>query len=475
MDYAAGLRLQKYCAPGYLLTMNMTARKTSTHLSGSGRYRVQSRVLIVDSSPSARAMIAKAFESQATMIDCVGCDTAEQALKHLRDSRFDLVTTSLLLPGIDGLELCRTIRADKDLQLIPVIIISGNADKRLLKEGFSSGVSEYFNKTRGFPELAKFVASYLERTYGSAHRILLVEDSATAAKAIRDTLTRQGMQVVHYRKAEDALKLLEEVDMDDDPTLSFDLVLTDFNLEGTMTGGDLLYAIRNQLNKSTQELPVLVMTGNDSAGKQVEFFNAGANDYVNKPAVEQVLVARVRSLVLIRQQYLALERQKQQMEELSLTDSLTGTWNRRFLSERGALCAGDCEYLPMSVLIMDIDHFKEVNDAHGHLTGDKVLRNIGTTLIENLPDDAMVIRYGGEEFCALLPFHDIHKATIRCEDIRSKVGTLDTEGIRVSLSIGVSCITRDNQLSLDKALRKADIALYTAKQNGRNRVEFAET
>lgn len=453
--------------------MNTQIEYQPSHMTSSGRYRVQSRILVVDNSPSARAMIIKAFESTATMITCVACATAAEALEQLKDNPFDLVTTSLLLPDMDGLQLCREIRADKKLRLIPVIIISGNADERLLREGFSSGVTEYFNKTRGHIELASFIASYLERTFGAAHRILLVEDSPTVATAIRKMLTKQGMQVIHYPTAENAFNLLMELENDDDPSLRFDLVLTDFNLEGEMTGGDLLYAIRNQLGKSSQELPVLVMTGNDSVDQQVEFFNAGANDFVNKPAVEQVLVARVRSLVLIRQQYLALERQKYQMELLSLTDNLTGTFNRRYLAERGTRMANDEDYMPLSVLIMDIDHFKKVNDTHGHLKGDKVLNNIGSTLIRNLPPDAVTIRYGGEEFCVLLPNHDLPKATMRSENLRSHIKALDTEGVKVTLSIGVSVITPESRQGLEQALKDADDALYTAKQNGRDRVELA--
>lgn len=442
-------------------------------MTASGRYRVQSRILVVDNSPSARATIIKAFQNTATQIECVSSGSGEEALEKLAAGSFDLVTTSLLLPDMDGLELCRTIRNSKKLRLIPVIVISGNADERLLREGFSSGVTEYFNKTRGHIELVNFIAGYLERTFGVAHRILLVEDSQTVARAIRNMLTKQGMQVIHYAMAEDAFTLLQELEDDDDQTLRFDLVLTDFTLEGKMTGGDLLYAIRNQLGKSSQELPVLVMTGNDSVDQQVEFFNAGANDFVNKPAVEQVLVARVRSLVLIRQQYMALERQKQQMEVLSLTDNLTGAYNRRYLSEHGTRMVEDESNLPMAVLIMDIDHFKAVNDTYGHLKGDKVLYNISMTLIRNLPPDAATIRYGGEEFCVLLPNHDIHKATLRSENLRSHIKALDTGGIKVTLSIGVCVIAPESDKGLEEALKEADIALYMAKHNGRNRVEVA--
>jgi len=241
---------------------------------------------------------------------------ANTALKCLKEDNYDLVTTSMMLPDMDGLALCRKIRENSDTRVIPVIIISGNPDERLLREGFSAGVTDYFNKTRGHAELVEFISNYLERTIGAAHRVLLVEDSLTVATLIRKILQKQGMHVVHYPDAEEAFNLLKEIQEDEDTSLQFDIVVTDFYLEGQMTGGDLLYAIRTQLHKSQQELPVLVMTGNDSPEQQVEFFNAGANDFIVKPAVEQVLVARIKSLVLIRQQYLTLQRQKHQMEML---------------------------------------------------------------------------------------------------------------------------------------------------------------
>lgn len=442
-------------------------------LTSSGRYRISSRILVVDSSPSARAMIAKAFEQRATLINCEACGTAREALEHLDKGQYDLVTTSMMLPDMDGLELCRKIRSNKKTRLIPVIIISGNADDRLMREGFSAGVTDYFNKTHGHAELVSFISHYLERTIGSAHRVLLVEDSNTVATMIKKTLKKQGMHVVHYSNAEEAFNLLKEIDDENDTSMHFDIVVTDFYLEDQMTGGDLLYAIRTQLGKSPQELPVLVLTGNDSAEQQVEFFTAGANDFIVKPAIEQVLVARIKSLVLIRQQYLTLQRQKQQMEILSLTDNLTGTFNRRYLSTHGIKLVTDPESLPLSVVILDIDHFKSVNDTHGHMKGDQVLINVGQTLRQNVPTDAITIRYGGEEFCILLPQTNMEQALAQCEDLRHKIKSIDTDGVSVTLSIGLSEISNQCIPDLEAALNKADVALYSAKKNGRDRVVTA--
>lgn len=413
-----------------------------------------------------------AFQNTATMLECVSCANAKQALKKLAEEHFDLVTTSLMLPDMDGLELCRLIRSDKHTRLIPVIVISGDADERLITEGFSSGVTDYFNKSRGHAELASFIFNYLERTYGAAPRILLVEDSLTVATMLRKMLQKQGMQVVHYPKAENAMDLLNEVQNEDDTSLQFDVVLTDFNLEGDMTGGDLLYGIRMKLGKSPHELPVLVMTANDNVEQQVELFNAGANDFITKPAVEQILIARIKALVLIRQQYLTLERQKQKMELLSLTDNLTGAFNRRYLSEYGHQLASKASCIPLTIMIADIDHFKTVNDTYGHLKGDQVLSNVCATIKLQIPDNAVTIRYGGEEFCIIIPKCNRAQSQKYAESMRLAVKDLATNDIRVTLSVGICIIEQAGHVNLEACLNNADVALYSAKKNGRDRVEF---
>jgi diguanylate cyclase (GGDEF)-like protein len=124
----------------------------------------------------------------------------------------------------------------------------------------------------------------------------------------------------------------------------------------------------------------------------------------------------------------------------------------------------------MSVVILDIDHFKSVNDTHGHMKGDQVLINIGQCLRHNAPENAVTIRYGGEEFCILMPGIDVEKAEPICEIIRNKAKIIDTDGVLVTLSLGISQVNEKGEPDLETALNQADVALYSAKKNGRDRV-----
>ena len=263
---------------------------------------------MADSSATARAMLTRAFERNDAKIECVACKSGAEALDRLRQERFDLLTTELQLPDIGGLELCERLRAQTDTCLIPVIVISAEADERLQAQGFAAGVTDYFNKDRGPGELAAFVSNYLRLTLCAAPNVLLVEDSKITATVLKKMLRGQGMRVTHFADAESAVGLLDEIESQGgDRARQFDIVLSDLQLEGELTGGDLLRHIRAGLGKSAKELPVLILTANNDPAQQTDLLAAGANDFIVKPGVKQVIVARARSLVLLRQQHLALK------------------------------------------------------------------------------------------------------------------------------------------------------------------------
>jgi two-component system cell cycle response regulator len=429
--------------------------------------------MVVDGSAVSREIVTRILREVIDGAEITACASGIEALEHLDRERYDLVTTALMLSDMDGLDLCRRLRASKMHHFTPVIVISGDADDRLLKEGFAAGVTDYFDKSQGYPAFGKFIKAFCQRNTGLVGRVLYVEDSITAATLTRRIMERQGLKITHVTSAEEALRILQrrhdtpqEERLEDD---EFDIVITDFHLQEEMTGGDLLHAIRTRYHYSRQELPVLMITGSEQMRTQVEAFHAGANDFVNKPLIEEVLMARIHSLLLIKQQYDALQRQAQAMEAVATTDTLTGVRNRHYMLEHGESLRADPQNQPFSTMIIDIDHFKRINDNLGHLIGDHVLAAMGDLLNRHFAE-GMVVRFGGEEFAVLLPRSPRKEALHRAEKVRHATEQLHPENVPFTISIGVAGSEDHPEASLNTLLGLADKALYASKGMGRNAV-----
>lgn len=426
------------------------------------------RIMLVDGSSVTRAMLTKTLREEIPNVEISTCESGSETLKRLKESHYDLLTTALMLPDIDGLALCRHIRQSDDYHYLPVIVVSGDADSRLLREGFEAGVTDYFDKSKGYKAFGAFIHAFIQRHAGLAGQILFVEDSATAAAVTGKILEKHGLKVLQVKTAEEAMSYLAAMEENQDP-IPFDMVITDFFLQGNMTGGDLLYAIRVTLHLSQQELPILVLTSNSEEQTQVEVFHAGANDFVPKPILEEILLARVRSLLLIKHQYDALKQQAETMRWVAATDSLTGVRSKRYLIDTGEAYLKMEENRPLWGMLMDIDNFKQLNDKLGHITGDHVLAELGDQLNISFPD-GMVVRFGGEEFCVLLPNTTAPQAMQRAEELRQDVMELQPAGIEVTFSIGLISTEDFPDAHLTQFLAMADKALYAAKDAGRNRV-----
>lgn len=430
-----------------------------------------SRIMVVDGSVVSREIVARIFNTVIGAAEVTVCASGKEALEQLEKGHYDLVTTALLLNDMDGLDLCRRLRTSSQHHFTPVIVISGDADDRLLKEGFAAGVTDYFDKSQGYPAFGKFIKSFCQRNTGLVGRVLYVEDSMTAAAVTRPIFERHGLKVTHVTSAEEALSLLVAQRNSENHVNDFDIIVTDFFLQEEMTGGDLLHVIRTRYHYTRQELPVLMITGNGDDRTQIEAFHAGANDFVNKPLIEEVLMARVRSLLLIKQQYDALERQAQKMEHVAITDALTGVRNRHYMLDNGEAMLADSANHPFWAMIIDIDNFKHINENFGHLTGDHVLAGIGELLNRYFPD-GMVVRFAGEEFAVLLPRVMRQDALRRAEMVRAAAEQLRVEGVHFTISIGIAGAEDHPGTNLNTLLGIADKALGASKVNGRNKSSF---
>jgi CheY-like chemotaxis protein len=249
------------------------------------------RVLVVDGSKVVRQLITRVLNAELPGADVVGCGTGAEAHKLLESGVFDFITVSLRLPDMDGLELARYVREFAPQIYIPIVVVSGDVDDRLHRRTLGEHVTDYFDKSLGFQALAEFIRGYVRPESMAEGEVLYVEDSRVVALATRRVLEKYGLTVRHVISAEDALAMLETARAQG--VVGADIVLTDVSLKGELTGGDLLDRIRRDYGYSKGTLPVLVMTGDENPANQAALLRAGANDLVEKPIEEKLLITKL--------------------------------------------------------------------------------------------------------------------------------------------------------------------------------------
>jgi CheY-like chemotaxis protein len=250
------------------------------------------RILVVDGSKVVRKMIEGVLRQQLPGMEFLGCETGEEAKTALQAGAISLVTTALRLPDIDGLELAKYIREHTPQAYIPIIVVSGDVQERLESRSISDDVTDYFDKSLGFGALAAFIKGYVAPETEAGGEVLYVEDSRVVAMATRRMLEKHGLTVIHATGVEDAIAHLETAKAQG-KVPGPDVVLTDVYLKGDLTGKDLVHSIRNQFGYPKGLLPVLVMTGDANPANQSDLLRAGANDLVEKPIEERLLVTKL--------------------------------------------------------------------------------------------------------------------------------------------------------------------------------------
>jgi diguanylate cyclase (GGDEF)-like protein len=305
--------------------------------------------------------------------------------------------------------------------------------------------------------------------------ILVVDDDAVVRNEVAAVLAEAGYDVV---LGEDGREALVKV-RDESP----DLIVMDVEMPG-MGGREACRIIKG--NKSFGFIPVILVTAREDVQMKVEGLELGADDYLVKPLNQLELVARVKSMLRLRalQNDLleANERLKavnERLQELSMTDSLTGIYNRLFFRKRLVyeMQRADRYQTPLSILMLDLDHFKRINDTHGHPFGDFVLKKIADLLTGSLRSVDIVARYGGEEIVIACPETNVKQAGIVADRIRSTIEStrLRHGGLedKITTSIGIAVFPDERIQDADDLLRAADEALYSAKDAGRNCIRFA--
>ena len=313
----------------------------------------------------------------------------------------------------------------------------------------------------------------------SGEKILVVDDEASVRGAVSQVLREDGHQISAAASAEEALAILRK-----EP---YPLVVSDIRL-GSMDGLELL----NEIKRIHSDTEVVIMTGHASMENAITAMRAGAYDYLVKPFEDLQLISNAASRALekirlrtenrqlmetLKKQNEDLEHINQFLKDQASRDGLTGLYNHRYFQEafQIEIARSDRHNHPCSLIFMDVDFFKQYNDTHGHMAGDRLLHTLGRVLTERLRSSAMVARYGGEEFVMLLPETPKEGALVVAEKIRRRIEDHPFPGRdtqpdgKVTVSLGVVTFPQDGS-NRGTLMQRADQALYQAKQDGRNRV-----
>jgi two-component system cell cycle response regulator len=300
-------------------------------------------------------------------------------------------------------------------------------------------------------------------------RILIIDDSRVIMHVAQNFLNRIGHEVLSAQDGLEGLRLAQ--------SQVPDLVLLDLVLP-QMDGYEVCQKLKQE--EQTRHIPVIMLTSKSEPGDKVRGLESGAVDYVTKPFDEAELLARVNIHLRIKELYEALQEKNRQLQELANRDGLTGLYNHRYFYEQLAqdFLRAKRYHEPLSCLLFDIDFFKRCNDTYGHKIGDCVLQTVAGLIQRSIRDSDIAARYGGEEFAVILYHTPVGGAVQAAERIRLAVKdgrfSKENDAFQITISAGVASYPHSQIIDPSTLIEHADQALYTAKQQGRDRVVVYE-
>ena len=449
------------------------------------------RVLVVDDVPANLKLLEARLSAE--YFDVITAHSGPEALALCERAECDIVLLDVMMPDMDGFEVCRKLKANPRTHHIPIIMVTALDQLADRVRGLEAGADDFLTKpvadvalisrVRSLARL-KMVTDELrlraitskeigiespEREAvaetGRHGRILIVDDRLSSYERIAATLSKEHTVDVENNPAEALFRSAEG---------NYDLLIVSLGLKD-FDGLRLCSQVRSL--ERTRNMPILAIAEADNNTRLVRGLEIGVNDYLLRPIDKNEMLARVRTQIK-KKRYTERLRDNVQMKiEMAITDTLTGLSNRRYMETHLATLVEQAAARgkPMAVLLVDIDHFKAVNDTHGHDAGDDVLREFALRIRKSIRNIDLACRYGGEEFIIVMPETDMAVATTVAERLRRRIASepfaiqQGTRSLDVTISIGIAALAgpTDNAAAI---LKRADMALYRAKRDGRNRV-----
>ena len=448
------------------------------------------RVLVVDDVPANVKLLEARLSAE--YFDVMTAVSGQVALAICERADCDVVLLDVMMPDMDGFEVCRRIKSGIATHHIPVVIVTALDQPSDRVKGLESGADDFLTKpvsdvaliarVRSLSRLKLMTDELRMRAVTSREiglesperealaeagrdgRVLMVDDRPALSERMQATLSSEHV-----------------VDMEGDPTEAlfhaaegnYELVVVSLDL-ANFDGLRLCSQLRSL--ERTRNVPILAIAESDSNGRLVRALEIGVNDYLVRPFDKHEVLARVRTQIRKKRYTERLRDSVQLSIEAAVTDPLTGLYNRRYMETHvGTLVdQAAARNKPLSVLVLDIDYFKSINDTYGHDAGDDVLQDFAIRIRKSIRGIDLACRYGGEEFVVVMPETDMAVATMVAERLRRRIASepfpiqKGTRTIDVTISIGIAALAPDDDAAA--VIKRADQALYRAKRDGRNRV-----
>ena len=449
-------------------------------------------MLIVDDIPTNVRLLEARLSAE--YYDVLTASSGPEALEVCAHGDVDIILLDVMMPGMDGFEVCSRLKADKKTSHIPVLMVTALDQPSDRVHGLEVGADDFLTKPVDDVQLMARVKSLVRlkaltdelRARALTGQEIAIEDALRAMDAVNaeggsilivDSDARQAERIKGYLNAANRVDVLSNPA---DAALvvsggEYELVLV------SMALGDfdpLRVCSQMRTAELTRTLPIILVAEEDDRPRVVRGLDLGVNDFIMRPVERNELLARVRTQ--IRRQRYAVELRQSVTNTLALavTDELTGLYNRRYFDRHLSLMLDKAQQQSrdMAVMLIDMDYFKAVNDTHGHDIGDAVLREFADRLRRNIRGVDLACRFGGEEFVVLMPDTDWRQAQNVAERVRQAVAersfaTGNARPLSLTVSVGLALNEGDTDTP-EMMLKRADVALYRAKREGRNRVVF---
>lgn len=421
------------------------------------------RLLHIEEDELFSRKIKKIVEDNGFMY--LNTESYDEAIKIITELDIKLLITSESLRGNSCEYVINKIRNSKN-QLLPIIVISDNPDYEAKTRYFELGIMSYLNK---LPFIEARFEKYIQTVKRDLElieelkelKIAVVDDSSFSLSVIKGFFDVYGIcSVDYFQNSDEFMKSAK----------NYDIFLIDYVMP-IFDGEELIYKIREENLDSM----IILVTGYDSQKMIAHCLSIGADDFILKPLDIKLFMLRVVSCLKQFKINKENENKSKILFEMATKDALTGAYNRNYFTDAFDKKASEARRTgnPFSIILLDVDHFKSINDQYGHLKGDYVLKEIASILKENLRESDVVCRWGGEEFIVLCLNTDLEKANIVSEKLRRAIETQKFKGVyRITVSVGVTQWLEDDKR--DTVLKRVDNSLYLAKLTGRNKVVSEE-